>query len=73
MPPIHTITTKQLCLFALILTLFVIASVAWFCLAIPKLMENGSEACLILAFSGTSLWVVAGFSLVIYIVLPTRS
>lgn len=73
MPPIRSVTTQQLCLFALILTLFVIASVAWFCLAIPKLMEQGSEACLILAFSGTSLWVVAGYSLVIYMILPTRS
>lgn len=73
MPPIRSVTTKQLCLFALIVTLFLITNVAWFCLAIPKLMEQGSEACLILAFSGTSLWVVAGYSLVIYMVLPNRS
>ena len=73
MPKIHTITTKQLCLLVLIATLLLIIGVAWFFLATPKLMEHGSEACLILAFSGTSLWVVAGLSLVIYIVLPTRS
>ena len=73
MPKIHTITTKQLCLLVLIATLLLIIGVAWFCLAIPKLMEQGSEACLILAFSGTSLWVVAGYSLVIYMVLPNRS
>ena len=73
MPPIRSITTKQLCLFALIVTLFLITSVAWLCLVLPKLMEQGSEACLIVAFSGTSLWVVTGYTLVIYMVLPTRS
>ena len=64
----HTISTKQLCLFLLVVTLYLIASVAWFCLAIPPLTENGSDAHLVGAFAGTALWIVAGYSIVIYVV-----
>ncbi|GLX88558.1 hypothetical protein Pfra02_11270 [Pseudomonas fragi] len=64
----QTISTKQLCLFLLVITLYLIASVAWFCLAIPPLTENGSDAHLVGAFAGTALWIVAGYSIVIYAV-----
>ena len=64
----QTISTKQLCLFLLVVTLYLIASVAWFCLAIPPLTENGSDAHLVGAFAGTALWIVAGYSIVIYVV-----
>ncbi|KMN12994.1 hypothetical protein TU86_16125 [Pseudomonas weihenstephanensis] len=64
----QTISTKQLCLFLLVITLYLIASVAWFCLAIPPLTENGSDAHLVGAFAGTALWIVAGYSIVIYVV-----
>ena len=64
----QTISTKQLCLFLLVVTLYLIASVAWFCLAIPPLTENGSDAHLVGAFAGTALWIVAGYSIVIYVI-----
>ena len=64
----QTISTKQLCLFLLIVTLYLIASVAWFCLAIPPLTENGSDAHLVGAFAGTALWIVAGYSIAIYVI-----
>ena len=64
----QTISTKQLCLFLLIVTLYLIASVAWFCLAIPPLTENGSDAHLVGAFAGTALWIVAGYSVAIYVI-----
>ena len=64
----QTISTKQLCLFLLVVTLYLIASVAWFCLAIPPLTDNGSDAHLVGAFAGTALWIVAGYSIVIYVV-----
>ena len=64
----QTITTKQLCLLLLIVTLYLIASVAWFCLAIPPLTENGSDAHLVGAFAGTALWIVAGYSIAIYVI-----
>ena len=64
----QTISTKQLCLFLLVITLYLIASVAWFCLAIPPLTENGSDAHLVGAFAGTALWIMAGYSIVIYVV-----
>ena len=64
----QTITTKQLCLLLLIVTLYLIASVAWFCLAIPPLTDNGSDAHLVGAFAGTALWIVAGYSIVIYVI-----
>lgn len=68
MPSLQALSTKQLCLFLLVITLYLIASVAWFCLAIPPLTENGSDAHLVGAFAGTSLWIVAGYSIVIYVV-----
>ena len=64
----QTISTKQLCLFLRVVTLYLIASVAWFCLAIPPLTENGSDAHLVGAFAGTALWIVAGYSIVIYVI-----
>ena len=64
----QTISTKQLCLFLLVVTLYLIASVAWFCLAIPPLTENGSDAHLVGAFAGTELWIVAGYSVAIYVI-----
>ena len=64
----QTISTKQLCLFLLVVTLYLIASVAWFCLAIPPLTENGSDARLVGAFAGTALWIVAGYSIAIYVI-----
>ena len=64
----QTISTKQLCLFLLVITLYLIASVAWFCLAIPPLTENGSDAHLVGAFAGTALWIVAGYSIAIYVI-----
>lgn len=64
----QTISTKQLCLFLLVVTLYLIASVAWFCLAIPPLTENGSDAHLVGAFAGTALWIVAGCSIAIYVI-----
>ena len=64
----QTITTKQLCLLLLIVTLYLIASVAWFCLAIPPLTDNGSDAHLVGAFAGTALWIVAGYSIAIYVI-----
>ncbi|GLX90635.1 hypothetical protein Pfra02_32030 [Pseudomonas fragi] len=64
----QTISTKQLCLFLLVVTLYLIASVAWFCLAIPPLTENGSDAHLVGAFAGTALWIVAGYSVAIYVI-----
>ena len=64
----QTISTKQLCLFLLVVTLYLIASVAWFCLAIPPLTENGSDAHLVGAFAGTALWLVGGYSIVIYVI-----
>ena len=64
----QTITTKQLCLLLLVVTLYLIASVAWFCLAIPPLTDNGSDAHLVGAFAGTALWIVAGYSIVIYVI-----
>lgn len=64
----QTITTKQLCLLLLIVTLYLIASVAWFCLAITPLTDNGSDAHLVGAFAGTALWIVAGYSIVIYVI-----
>ena len=64
----QTISTKQLCLFLLVVTLYLIASVAWFCLAIPPLTDNGSDAHLVGAFAGTALWIVAGYSIVIYVI-----
>ena len=68
MPSIQALSTKQLCLFLLVVTLYLIASVAWFCLAIPPLTNNGSDAHLFGAFAGTALWIVAGYSIVIYVV-----
>ena len=64
----QTISTKQLCLFLLIVTLYLIVSVTWFCLAIPPLTENGSDAHLVGAFAGTALWIVAGYSIAIYVI-----
>ena len=64
----QTITAKQLCLLLLIVKLNLIASVAWFCLAIPPLTDNGSDAHLVGAFAGTALWIVAGYSIVIYVI-----
>ena len=64
----QTITTKQLCLLLLIVKLYLIASVAWFCLAIPPLTDNGSDAHLVGAFAGTALWIVAGYSIAIYVI-----
>ena len=64
----QTISTKQLCLFLLVVTLYLIASVAWLCLAIPPLTENGSDAHLVGAFAGTALWIVAGYSIAIYVI-----
>ena len=68
MPSVQALGTKQLCLFLLIVTLYLIASVAWFCLAIPPLTENGSDAHLVGAFAGTALWIVAGYSIAIYVI-----
>ena len=68
MPSIQALSTKQLCLFLLVVTLYLIESVAWFCLAIPPLTENGSDAHLVGAFAGTALWIVAGYSIVIYVI-----
>ena len=64
----QTISTKELCLFLLIVTLYLIVGVAWFCLAIPPLTENGSDAHLVGAFAGTALWIVAGYSIAIYVI-----
>ena len=64
----QTITTKQLCLLLLIVTLYLIASVTWFCLAILPLTENGSDAHLVGAFAGTALCIVAGYSIAIYVI-----
>ena len=68
MPSIQALSTKQLCLFLLVVTLYLIASVAWFCLAIPPLTNNGSDAHLFGAFAGTALWIVAGYSIAIYVI-----
>ncbi|NNB26442.1 hypothetical protein HBN92_17590 [Pseudomonas fragi] len=68
MPSSQTNSTKQLCLFLLIVTLYLIVSVAWFCLAIPPLTDHGSDAHLVGAFAGTALWIVAGYSIAIYVI-----
>ena len=68
MPSLQALSTKQLCLFLLIVTLYLIVGVAWFCLAIPPLTENGSDAHLVGAFAGTELWIVAGYSVAIYVI-----
>lgn len=68
MPSLQALSTKQLCLFLLIVTLYLIVGVAWFCLAIPPLTENGSDAHLVGAFAGTALWIVAGYSIAIYVI-----
>lgn len=68
MPSLQALSTKQLCLFLLVVTLYLIASVAWFCLAIPPLTENGSDAHLVGAFAGTALWIVGGYSIAIYVI-----
>ena len=68
MPSLQALSTKQLCLFLLIVTLYLIVSVAWFCLAIPPLTDHGSDAHLVGAFAGTALWVVAGYSIAIYVI-----
>ena len=68
MPSLQALSTKQLCLFLLIVTLYLIVSVAWFCLAIPPLTDHGSDAHLVGAFAGTALWIVAGYSIAIYVI-----
>ena len=68
MPSSQTNSTKQLCLFLLVVTLYLIVSVAWFCLAIPPLTDHGSDAHLVGAFAGTALWIVAGYSIAIYVI-----
>lgn len=68
MPSLQALSTKQLCLFLLVVTLYLIASVTWFCLAILPLTENGSDAHLVGAFAGTALWIVGGYSIAIYVI-----
>ena len=63
-----SISTGRLCLFLLLSTLYLIFSVAWFCLAIPQLVSSGADVDLIGAFAGTSLWVVTGTSMIICVV-----
>lgn len=72
MPSLQALSTKQLCLFLLVITLYLIASVAWFCLAIPPHTNNGSDAHLFGAFACTALWIVAGYSIAIYVIGTPR-
>ena len=66
-----SISTGRLCLFLLFATLYLIASVAWFFFVMPALMNHGSDIALFGAFSGTALWMVAGASIVIYVIRKT--
>ena len=66
-----SISTGRLCLFLLLATLFLIVSIAWFCFAMPALMNHASDIALFGAFSGTALWMVGGVSIVIYVIRNT--
>ena len=72
MSSINTINPKKLCQCLLFLVLFVIVSVAWLLLVTPELVSNGSEASLLAAFAGTSLWILSGYWIVIYVVSSSR-
>ena len=53
-----SISTGRLCLFLLLVTLFLIVSIAWFCFAIPGTHEQWLRYHLLGAFSSTALWMV---------------
>ena len=63
-----SISTRRLCLFLLLSTLYLIISVAWFFLAIPQLVSSGADVDLIGAFAGTAVWVVTGARMIICVV-----
>ncbi|OKA18129.1 hypothetical protein BOH74_20685 [Pseudomonas versuta] len=63
-----SISTKRLCLFLLLSTLYLILSVAWFFLAIPQLIISSSDVDLFGAFAGTAVWVVTGASMIICVI-----
>ena len=60
-----SISTGQLCLLLILLTLYLIFSVAWFFLAIPQLVSSGTDVDLFGAFAGTAVWAVTGASMII--------
>ena len=60
-----SISTGRLCLLLILLTLYLIFSVAWFFLVIPQLVSSGTDVDLIGAFAGTAVWAVTGASMII--------
>lgn len=64
-------STKQLCLFLLRATLYLLFSTAWFFLAIPQLISSSSDVDLFGAFAGTAVWAVTGASMIICVIRKT--
>ena len=63
-----SISTGRLCLLLILLTLYLIFSVAWFFLAIPQLISSSSDVDLFGAFAGTAVWAVTGASMIICVI-----
>ncbi|WP_260961445.1 hypothetical protein [Pseudomonas citri] len=52
---------------------YTLLSLLWFAYAVPEMLEEGSELALIVAATGSIIWMCATGCIVLYTVQKTRS